>query len=369
MPSPTSHTMRVDVVGGDAVACERDRAVDERLGHRSACIGLEGDGLQQPALAEAVQQGGEVGVARGARTPCRSRACPPARSRADEAGLGQQCRADAGLRGRAGMHALGPAAVGEILDDAGGQAAGDADGVGEGGGGQDRARRRSRRRRRRRRSRRWDESRPCASPAARPGDIRHISSTPAAMPFITASPPRPRCSATASTAGTIDRAGMHRAALEGVVEVLAMGGGAVDERGVVGAHARVSGRSRWRRRPTVRWRGLRARSRCRGRRRTGRRRRASAARIPRARACGSLRASSQRRMRPTARAWRSGRRRERRRGWRSWRFDSPCAGWRSARGRGSARTRMTESQRSRRSAMRSSRKIEWSPSESTRERR
>ena len=49
------------------------------------------------------------------------------------------------------------------------------------------------------------------------------------MPSSAAGPESLSCSATASTAGTIDGAGMHRPALEGVVEVLAVGGRAVDE--------------------------------------------------------------------------------------------------------------------------------------------
>ena len=42
-----------------------------------------------------------------------------------------------------------------------------------------------------------------------------------------------------------DGAGVHRAALEGVVEVLAVGGGAVDEGGAGGAEALRGGRWRW----------------------------------------------------------------------------------------------------------------------------
>ena len=51
------------------------------------------------------------------------------------------------------------------------------------------------------------------------------------MPSSAAAPSGLCRSQAASTAGTIDRAGMHRAAFEGVVEILAMRGGAVDEGG------------------------------------------------------------------------------------------------------------------------------------------
>ena len=48
-----------------------------------------------------------------------------------EAGASQQRRAQARLRGPARVHALGPAAVGQVLDDAGRHGAGDAQRVGE----------------------------------------------------------------------------------------------------------------------------------------------------------------------------------------------------------------------------------------------
>ena len=107
------------------------------------------------------------------------------------------------LRGPAGMHALGPAAVGEILDDAAGHGAGDAQRIDE------LAR---------------DSSRSAApTPAAAPiapntavgwkPDLctafgttmlrRQMASAPTAMPRRTAAPSRPSCSASASTAGTM----------------------------------------------------------------------------------------------------------------------------------------------------------------------
>src|SRR2546422_720717 len=48
-----------------------------------------------------------------------------------EAGAGEKRGAQARLRRPARVHALGPAAVGEVLDDAGGHRAGDAERIGE----------------------------------------------------------------------------------------------------------------------------------------------------------------------------------------------------------------------------------------------
>ena len=60
---------------------------------------------------------------------------------------------------------------------------------------------------------------------------RHITSTPTAMPRSTAAGRRAVALAGRQHRRHDHRAGMHRAALEGVVEILAVARGAVDERG------------------------------------------------------------------------------------------------------------------------------------------
>ena len=63
--------------------------------------------------------------------------------------------------------------------------------------------------------------------------MRHISSTPAAMPFCTSAPDQRAMLRDREHCGNDDRARMHGPAFERVVVVLAMRGRAVDERRVV----------------------------------------------------------------------------------------------------------------------------------------
>ena len=85
---------------------------------------------------------------------------------------------------------------------------------------------------------RWsDGSRPCGSPWASPGDSRHIASTPAAMPEQRRAAVAAEALAGGEHRRHDHRAAVHRPALEGVVEILAVRGGAVDQRGVLGAEA------------------------------------------------------------------------------------------------------------------------------------
>ena len=132
-PLPHLADDRGDVGRGRPLAREIDGAVDEGLGHGPAGIGLEGERRRHPGLAETLDERREI------RLPARREGLVEAvRSlehgdRPDEAGLGEARGADTRLRRQARMQALGPAAVGEIFDDAARHAAGGADGPGDGG--------------------------------------------------------------------------------------------------------------------------------------------------------------------------------------------------------------------------------------------
>ena len=170
------------------------------------------------------------------------------RARAVEAAARHQRRADAGLRGPAGMHALGRGAFGQIFDDARRHAAGDA----ERRRGLLRRRGRARRRRRplprARRSPPSDGSRPCGSRcgATRAQPAHQLRADGDAEQQR--SPPRPSRSQAASTRGHDHRARMHRTAFERVVVIFAVRGRAVDQRGVERIEAARDGRRPCRRR-------------------------------------------------------------------------------------------------------------------------
>jgi hypothetical protein len=94
-------------------------------------LGVEGDGLGHLACAEAIEQGipaRRQGVREAAERPVR---ILEHGARADEASFREQRGADAALRRPARVQPLGPGAFGEILDDAGGETAGDAERVGD----------------------------------------------------------------------------------------------------------------------------------------------------------------------------------------------------------------------------------------------
>ena len=107
-----------------------ERAVHVRLGDRPARIGLEGELLQFPDAPEAPQQRLE---------PARIRATGERRiepvltlehaRRPGEAGAGQARGDHAAVCRPAGVKALGPRAIGEVLDDPAGLTAADAEGM------------------------------------------------------------------------------------------------------------------------------------------------------------------------------------------------------------------------------------------------
>jgi hypothetical protein len=123
---------RHDVVGRHALAGEADRAVHEGLGHGPAGIGLEGERLEDPALAETVEEAGEIRSLRRREGLVEAVRSLEHGDGPGEAGLGQERGTDAGLRRRTRVEALRRAAVGEVFDDARGQAARDAERAGDG---------------------------------------------------------------------------------------------------------------------------------------------------------------------------------------------------------------------------------------------
>ena len=202
MPSAASQTISSMSSNVDLLR-EAPRAIDVRMRHGAAGIELERHGLGHPALAEAVEQLVPVAL-RGAREAVEEAVLALEHgARPDEARAREVGGADSRLRRPARVHALGPGAFGEVLDDAAGHRAGDAQGVHELRSSTSAAPRRRRRRAHRARAPRSDGSRPCGSSSARPVLARHISSTPTAMPCSASLPGERSRSATARTAGTI----------------------------------------------------------------------------------------------------------------------------------------------------------------------
>ena len=178
------------------------RAVDIGVHHRPARIRLERQRLHHPALAETVEQRAIVAIARVREAVEQPVHAFEHRARTREAGARQQRRPQAGLRGPARMHALGPAAVGQVLDDAARHRAGDAHRIDQLAPPRVAVPRRRPRQRRSRRTPPSDESPPCAPPSAPPGSGGR---SPPRLPRCRAAPlcpDNPSCSAAASTAGT-----------------------------------------------------------------------------------------------------------------------------------------------------------------------
>ncbi len=151
------------------------------------------------------------------------------RARPDEAGAREIRGADGGLRGPAGMQALGPGALGEVFDDAGGHRADDAERIDELSLRQSQRGRHARRRAERAEHGGWVEA--CLVDALRRHQARAAHELRAdgdagervgALELVSFAH-RQDC-------GHDHRAGMHRSALERVVEILAVRGRAVHER-------------------------------------------------------------------------------------------------------------------------------------------
>ena len=214
----------------DTLRGQPARAVYVGMGHRPAGIRLEGDGLRDPGLAEAVEQRPPVAVLGMSEALVETVLAFEHRARADEAGLRQHRRVIAALRRPAGMQPLGPGAFGQVLDDTGCHAAGDAQRGGE---------------------RRRLEADRGADAGGRAEGPEHGGRMEACLvqglgdhgrkpagDFEADGDAAERVGAGEAMAlggrqnrGQDHRPGMHGAALEGVVEILAMGGGAVDDGG------------------------------------------------------------------------------------------------------------------------------------------
>src|SRR6185503_4516281 len=111
----------------DALGREPPRAVDVRMRHGAARVRLEGQRLDHPALGEVADQRVIVALRRVRETVEEAVHTLEYGTGPQEARTREQRRPQARLRRPARMHALGPGPFGEIFDDAGGHAAGDAE--------------------------------------------------------------------------------------------------------------------------------------------------------------------------------------------------------------------------------------------------
>jgi hypothetical protein len=203
--------------------------------HGAAGIGLEGECLDHPTRPE-IGERVVVALRRVGEAVKQSVHALEHRAWPEEAAARQQRRAQARLRRPAGMQPLGPGALGEIFDDAGGEAAGDAERVddllgvepqrgADTGGGAHHAENRGR-----------VEAGLVHRLRNHGGEATHgLGADRDAKQGGGAVRP-------VALAGRQHRrhyhcAGMHRAALEGVVEILAMRRGAVDEGGAGGTQS------------------------------------------------------------------------------------------------------------------------------------
>ena len=219
---------------------EPARAVDVGMRHGPARIGLERERLGDPARAEIVDERAVVAGGRMREAVEQAVHALEHRARPEKPGAPEQRRAQPRLRRPSGVHALGPGAFGEIFDDARGHAAGDAERIdqlalielerradagrrahgAEHGGGMEAGLVHELRRHQAEPAQHLDADR----------DAEQRRLTVRSVPLAGREHRRHD-----------HRAGMHRPALEGVVEILAMRRGAVDEGRAGGAQrARVA---------------------------------------------------------------------------------------------------------------------------------
>jgi hypothetical protein len=104
------------------------------MGHGAAGIGLERDVAAQPVAARALEHGAEIAAVAVGEGMEEAVLAIEQRTRSGESGLRQARGAIARLRRPARVHALGPRAFGEVLDDSRRHAAGDAQGMTPGAG-------------------------------------------------------------------------------------------------------------------------------------------------------------------------------------------------------------------------------------------
>ena len=227
MPSAVLHSIAATSSGPHAFGDEPPRAIDVRVRHRAARVGLERDVGAEPNPARAVEHRAEVAAVAVGEGVEETMLAIEQRPRAGEACLRHARGAIAGLRRPARMHPLGPRAFGEVFDDARCHASGDAERV-------DPLRFSSR-------------SSAVATPAAAPSapntavgwnpalctslgagrQRRHITSHPTAMPRAQVAAGKPMLLGGGEQRRNDHRARVHGPALERVVVVLAVRGGAV----------------------------------------------------------------------------------------------------------------------------------------------
>jgi hypothetical protein len=203
--------------------------------HRSARIGLEGKRLRHPLRAEIADQRIVIacrGMGEAMKQPVHAFEYG---ARAEKTVASQQRRAQPGLRRPARMQPLGPGALGEVFDDAAGHRAGDAEGVHHLALLEP--------------ERRADAGRRAHGPEDRGRvkarlvhGLRHHHAEPADHLSADGDAQQRRAPigivalASRQHRRYDHRAGMHGPALERVVEILAVRGGAVDEGGSRRAH-------------------------------------------------------------------------------------------------------------------------------------
>ena len=152
------------------------------------------------------------------------------RARADEATARQQCGADARLRRPSGMQPLGPGAFGKIFDDAAGHAAGDAERIDNLAGVETKRSANAGRRAHRTKNRRRMKTR--LVDGLRHHEAQSAQHFGADRNSDQGHPPVGIVPFAGGKHRRHDhRAGMHRAAFERVVEILAMRSSAIDEGG------------------------------------------------------------------------------------------------------------------------------------------
>src|SRR5262245_23412377 len=107
-----------NVVDAKPALIEASGAVDIRLDHGATGVWLEGQVGRVPAPAKTIEQRTPIAVSRASKAVEEAVHALKHGARTQERGAGQVSGAQTRLRRPARMHAFGPAAVRQILDDA-----------------------------------------------------------------------------------------------------------------------------------------------------------------------------------------------------------------------------------------------------------
>ena len=234
LPQPVHRPLRhlahdlADVLGPNTARSQPSRTIDIGLRHRPARIRLERQRIRHPAPTEIGSQRLVVAMGRVRKPMKQTVHALEHGARTDKSRPRQQRRPNAGLRRPARMQPLGPRALGEIFDDAPCHAAGDAERVHDLSGIETERRADARSRTHR------TEDRGRVKPGLVDG-LRHHQAQ-SAQNFRADGDADQRHAAVGimPLAGCqhrrhYHRTGMHRTALESVVEILAMRRSTVDE--------------------------------------------------------------------------------------------------------------------------------------------